>query len=658
MNNKRETHLNNMANHLLNNNLTFFIGAGFSRLFKFPSWGELLSEIIEEYDLVETLVETQLFPFITEKDYNEHEKVNELILEKLLGVDYLKLAGYINHILKEKEGITIHEAIKDKILECEHKRLNNADTDSIKGFFQKYKEYLDDIITTNYDTNIEHCFENEVSTIHRDLSSLNNISFKNKVFKIHGCINDDGSEEEDTIIITEKDYNNFITKNRYLFYKVYSFFTEKKIVFIGYSINDPNIRSVLNDVIEENDNKVSLEIYWITWDKMRELDKKYYEEQFNLKIIEECQIIEFFDELQTRIDKNVELRAVREADTEDYVKKYRKNYDDIAYIKDIKESKKEEVVLKYLYDDVVSEKNNIYLRSYLYLLGSVKKNIMRKHKTQVQTVIELDKSLNYNTIRLAYRNPKILMLIQKLELVDILIENLLRFADGYHAFGGYATSIGRLLMAYKMFPDELKINQEFLRILKYLINSSTNGSRNDYGSDWRGLGKVAEYIYLLSEEDTKTLLDGLSDTHIDELQAVRIETVIDNSSIDEEEHYELKYKYIYKKQLNRFFKSNLKRELRKHFKDVERPKDNTYVIQGVEVLLKIYEHEETDYYVVHDIDDRVDLFEIKHGMDKEEFYVCFDGECHSYLNYEELYDDKEKYKKATIGKLNEYFKEE
>lgn len=65
------------------------------------------------------MVETQLFPFITENDYKEHEEVNESGSEKLLGADYLRLASCINHIFKEKEDITIHEAIKDKILERE-----------------------------------------------------------------------------------------------------------------------------------------------------------------------------------------------------------------------------------------------------------------------------------------------------------------------------------------------------------------------------------------------------------------------------------------------------------------------------------------------------------------------------------------------------------
>ncbi len=39
----REKYINEMARHLLNNNLALFIGAGFSRIFGYPNgkWGQV-----------------------------------------------------------------------------------------------------------------------------------------------------------------------------------------------------------------------------------------------------------------------------------------------------------------------------------------------------------------------------------------------------------------------------------------------------------------------------------------------------------------------------------------------------------------------------------------------------------------------------------------
>lgn len=657
MNNTNEVYLNNMANHLLNNNLTLFIGAGFSRLFKYPSWGELLREIIDEFDLEKTLVETQLFPFITKDDYSKHTEVNDLILDKLLGVDYLRLAGYINHILKEEHDLTIHEAIRRKIQSCEDNRLVNSDTEKVKEFFLSNRQYLDDIITTNYDSNIEHCFDDEISMIHRDLSSLNNITFRNKVFKIHGCIKDESADIEDTIIITEKDYNNFISKNKYLFYKVYSFFTEKKIVFIGYSINDPNIRSVLNDVIEENDDKVTLEIYWVTWDKMKELDKKYYEEQFNLKIIEECQIVDFFEALQHRIDKNIKLRAVKEAEIEEYVNEYRRNYKDVAYVKDIKESKREEEVLKYLYDDLITKKSGSYLNAYFFLLTSVPSRISKKHKTQIQTLFQLEKSLNYDLIKLINRQKKVLQLINKLGLSEVLIENLLRFAYGHHSFGNYAASIECLLLAYSNFGEHLVDNEDFIRILAYNINSSTNRSRGDMGADWYGLGKVANYIDLLTEEDTLTLIEKLSGRGLDDLQGVRINTVIDNSCLEDEERYPLKYEYNYSKRVSSFIRRVIRRRLRKHSGKEGKISDTLYIINDYEVEFEIKEAKNKIEYLIRSKSDDIDLIMVSQEIVDESFKVCIYDECSTFVDFDEFYDDEDELEEKLELVIDEHFGE-
>lgn len=42
------------------------------------------------------------------KTFDKAEEINDVILDKLLGIDYLRLAGYIDHILESDNGISIH----------------------------------------------------------------------------------------------------------------------------------------------------------------------------------------------------------------------------------------------------------------------------------------------------------------------------------------------------------------------------------------------------------------------------------------------------------------------------------------------------------------------------------------------------------------------
>ena len=513
----REKYINEMAGHLLNNNLALFIGAGFSRIFGYPSWGDLLRSIMNEHELNGKLKSTNLFSFVDEEEFDNAEEINDVILEKLLGVDYLRLAGYIDHILECDKGISIHAAVGEKITKYEELRRKTDEVQKIIDFFQAWKVYLDDIITTNYDTNIEYCLDYEVSTIHRNLDSLNSITHKNKVFKIHGCINDIEAENSTGIIITEKNYNNFKSKNKYLFYKVYSFFTEKKIVFIGYSINDPNIRSLLNDVIEENDGKVGLQIYWVTRDKLKDLDKEYYEKYFKLKIIEEVEIVNFFELLNERINKNIELKEIVNAEIEEYSKAFIDNYSDPAFLQDIIDKERVNDVLQYFYNRLIEEETRKTVYPYFTLLSNSSSEVIRKNKLAVQNILEMQNKRLFTVLDLIEDDFKVKELFEEHGFSEIYLESLIEFASGNHPFGDYAKSIRYLLKAYEIFKSQ--INQRIKAFLEALVsNISTSCSDNPkyLGYDWRGLAEVRDYIKILDKNHVEKLIDMLVRDYYDE----------------------------------------------------------------------------------------------------------------------------------------------
>lgn len=104
------------------------------------------------------------------------------------------------------------------------------------------------IITTNYDSLFEKGYGDNAKVIFKS-SHLANISNQTEVFKIHGCIS-----EVESIIITNTDYNNFFKSNLELsvfWSTVKSRMAMNSILFLGYSLEDPNIRIIFEKICEE-----------------------------------------------------------------------------------------------------------------------------------------------------------------------------------------------------------------------------------------------------------------------------------------------------------------------------------------------------------------------------------------------------------------------
>ncbi|PKM65882.1 MAG: hypothetical protein CVU95_13860 [Firmicutes bacterium HGW-Firmicutes-2] len=585
-------HFSDLATYMLDNRLALFVGAGFSYNFGYPSWGILLKNIIEKYEIKDKLVQTSLFPFINEDDIDgDEEEVNEVILEKLLGVDYLRLAGYIDSILENDFGKSIHTEVAEVIKSSRMHRKTDGVVKDLASFLSHNKEYLEDIITTNYDDNIEFCLDYNASVIHRDISSINKIEHRNKVYKIHGCASDEIQEPD--IIITEKDYNNFIAKNKYLFYKVYSFFTEKKIVFIGYSINDPNIRSILNDVIEENKDKVNLEMYWVTRDKLKDLDRQYYQQHFNLNIIEECEINEFFEELQTNVNTQIDLRSLKGADLAEYVKGYKNNYTKAGFIKDIIDTGKEDEVLKAMFDKVNAdeyayERN---LEPYLALISALGAKDFARHKMSLQKLIDSGKKRQlYKIIDYAYKSDDFIDALRNSDMVEDLLGVFLERANGSHEFGDYAKTIEHLLKAFDAFSKEMDVFEEdFLRALQYCIRFSCyNGNRRS-GEDYGGLDRLSEYAKLLDEVMLEKLASSMTSMYMGEREFEKVECLIDNSDFSDKEKIPARFKYSYKK----YLMENLFDSMRSILKAVTDSKETNYLytVGDTEILIEIEDEE-------------------------------------------------------------------
>ncbi len=103
------------------------------------------------------------------------------------------------------------------------------------------------IITTNYDSLLEDCYGDKAQVIRYDDDLANINAKKVNIFKIHGDL-----IALDRIIITTHDYTNFFSKqsNKGIWNFVLNEFLTRNILFIGYSLEDENLFTLIEKVRE------------------------------------------------------------------------------------------------------------------------------------------------------------------------------------------------------------------------------------------------------------------------------------------------------------------------------------------------------------------------------------------------------------------------
>lgn len=102
------------------------------------------------------------------------------------------------------------------------------------------------IITTNYDTLIEDAYGVDNCYVVRETDNIVNLpNDKTIIYKIHGDF-----KSKDHIILTKQDYTNFFSNNNepLLWKYIQSLILTKDILFMGYSLEDSNIFSLIRDI--------------------------------------------------------------------------------------------------------------------------------------------------------------------------------------------------------------------------------------------------------------------------------------------------------------------------------------------------------------------------------------------------------------------------
>lgn len=203
-----------------------FIGSGLSRrYYDTPDWQKLLEIIAKKVDIsVEEMNKWGSYEYkATELEY--HCFANQK-------PDYSK---------QENRRYPLRKIIKEIF-------------DEKNTVLEKMKEEIDElasviptaIVTTNYDNLLkDKIWKGYDVCIGQDIIYKNRDRYSKTIYKIHGCISDVSS-----IVITQEDYDRFMSKSKYLYSKLMTLFCENPIIFMGYSISDANVKNVLDTILD------------------------------------------------------------------------------------------------------------------------------------------------------------------------------------------------------------------------------------------------------------------------------------------------------------------------------------------------------------------------------------------------------------------------
>lgn len=217
-----------------------FIGSGFSnRYINTDNWKTLLKNVCDDLHLPNT------FYYYFTKANSDLCKVATLMSEDLFEIWWkedrfsLSREKFANKA-KDKES-----PLKFEI--CEFLMKNNYSISKEMDIEYKLLKTInvEGIITTNWDLLLEKTFGEFESYIGQNRLIFNNAINIGEIYKIHGCVSDPNS-----LVVTESDYSAFHERNPYLAAKLLTIFMEHPILFLGYSIGDPNIHLILNSIIK------------------------------------------------------------------------------------------------------------------------------------------------------------------------------------------------------------------------------------------------------------------------------------------------------------------------------------------------------------------------------------------------------------------------
>ena len=219
---KYEKELEILAEELRDGKLIVFVGAGVSMNSKLPSWNELIRDYAEKLGMIK------------EDEYRSFNAEETLDIPEIYYDKFGKIKYY--EILEKRFS--------------DRKYLPNSIHKSLKKMDLNY------IITTNYDKLIEEEFKNK--NIYDIITKDNELPYSktNKaIIKMHGDL------KNRNVVLKKSDYDNYEKSFPLISTFIKGLFTSNTILFIGYSLNDVNVKDIMswiNEILKDDFRKVYL----------------------------------------------------------------------------------------------------------------------------------------------------------------------------------------------------------------------------------------------------------------------------------------------------------------------------------------------------------------------------------------------------------------
>lgn len=235
--NKRDELLQKLSAQLSNASAPpfMFVGSGFSkRYIGIPSWGEILSSFCEnikpfKYYLAKSGGDLPATSSLIADDFFEMAWANKYYQADLAELDIKSKSDVLKFYISKYISDLYEKRLAEELHPGEIQKLETLSVDSI--------------ITTNWDCFLEDLFQGYTTYVGQKELVSSNPHGIGEIYKIHGCISCPS-----TMVLTKEDYSEFKKKYAYLAAKLATFLVEHPIVFVGYSLQDENVKQIIESL--------------------------------------------------------------------------------------------------------------------------------------------------------------------------------------------------------------------------------------------------------------------------------------------------------------------------------------------------------------------------------------------------------------------------
>lgn len=236
-----------------------FVGSGFSRRYTAcPDWAGLLSEFASRtshpYDYYRASAQGDL-PTVASRiaevfhdvwwSDSAYEDSRARWSSSVTGMSSALKIEIASHVLAQSDALPSKGSLADELT-----------------LFRSV--VVDGVITTNFDNVLERLLPDLRVFVGQDQMLFSNPQGIGELYKIHGTC-----DAPDTLVLTAEDYERFEDRNSYLAAKLLAIFVEHPVIFLGYSLQDRNVLSVLRSIAacltEENIHELRDRLIFVQW---------------------------------------------------------------------------------------------------------------------------------------------------------------------------------------------------------------------------------------------------------------------------------------------------------------------------------------------------------------------------------------------------------